>query len=71
MTASENSRAELWAVLAELSQRYPQWRIGQLVSNLADWADQRIWDAEDEELLRVARRHLSQLEKLPTDLVSI
>jgi hypothetical protein len=54
-------RAELWAALAELSRRYPDWRLGQLIANVADWADQGVWDVEDADLLRVARRHLAQL----------
>ncbi len=53
-------RAEVWAALAELSRRYPDWRLGPLVANVADWADQGVWDVEDADLLRVARRHLAQ-----------
>jgi len=53
-------RAEVWAALAELSRRYPHWRLGQLVANVADWADQGVWDVEDADLLQVARRHLAQ-----------
>ena len=53
-------RAEVWAALAELSRRYPDWRLGQLVANVADWADQGVWDVEDADLLRVAHRHLAQ-----------
>ena len=48
-------RAELLATIAELSQRYPDWRLGQLVANVAGWADQEIWDVEDEQLLEAAR----------------
>ena len=54
-------RAELLAVLAQLCERYPGWRFGQLVANLASWADQEIWDVEDEQLLEAARQHLEQL----------
>ena len=32
-------RVELFAALTELSRRYPNWRIGQLVANVAGWAD--------------------------------
>lgn len=53
-------RAELLAVLAELSKRYPDWRLGQLVANVAGWAEQEIWDVEDEQLLEAARLHLEQ-----------
>jgi len=52
------SRAELFAALAELARRYPHWRVGQLVANVAGWADADVWDAEDEQLLGAARAHL-------------
>jgi hypothetical protein len=54
-------RADLLAVIAQLCQRYPQWRLGQLVANVAGWADQEIWDVEDEQMLEAARLHLQQL----------
>jgi hypothetical protein len=54
-------RAELLAAIAELSRRYPNWRVGQLVANVAGWADQEIWDIEDEQLLAAAQLHLQQL----------
>jgi hypothetical protein len=31
------------------------------VANVAGWADQEIWDVEDQQLLAAARLHLSQL----------
>jgi hypothetical protein len=45
-------------ILAELRQRYPDWRLGQLVANVAGWADQNVWDIEDEQFLAAAREHL-------------
>lgn len=54
-------RAELLNALAQLCERYPHWRLGQLVANVAGWADQEIWDVEDEQLLEAARLHLQQL----------
>jgi hypothetical protein len=54
-------RTELIAAIAELCERYPHWRLGQLVANVAGWADQEIWDVEDQQLLKSARLHLSQL----------
>ena len=54
-------RAELLEVIAELCRRYPHWRLGQLVANVAGWADQEIWDVEDEHLLAAAQLHLQQL----------
>jgi hypothetical protein len=51
----------LLAVIAALCQRYPDWRFGQLVANVAGWANQGIWDVEDDQLLEAARLHLAQL----------
>lgn len=47
----------LLEVLTELRRRYPEWRFGQLVANIAGWADQDVWDIEDEQLLEAARLH--------------
>jgi hypothetical protein len=58
---SGRDRADLLAVIAALCQRYPHWRFGQLVANVAGWADQEIWDVEDDQLLEAARLHLEQL----------
>jgi hypothetical protein len=54
-------RVDLLGVVAELCEKYPDWRFGQLVANVAGWADQEIWDVEDEQLLDAARLHLEQL----------
>jgi hypothetical protein len=62
-------RADLLAVIAELCQRYPHWRLGQLIANVAGWADQEIWDIDDEQLLEAARLHLKQSAP-PTSLAS-
>jgi hypothetical protein len=51
-------RSELLRALAELARRYPDWRFGQLVSNVAGWTDVDVWEVEDEELLAAARGHL-------------
>jgi hypothetical protein len=59
MTPSQ--RSELLDVIAELSRRYPDWRLGQIVANVAGWADQELWDVEDEQLLQAALSHLQQL----------
>ena len=56
-----NSRTELLSALDELSRRYPNWRLGQMLANLADWADQDIWNAEDDQLLAAAKTHLHQV----------
>jgi hypothetical protein len=57
---TNQARADLLTVMAELCQRYPDWRFGQLISNVAGWADQEIWDVEDKELLQAARSHLQE-----------
>jgi len=49
------------AAIAELARRYPQWRMGQLIANVAGWADRKIWDVEDEQLLAAAQAHLQHL----------
>lgn len=53
-------RAELFDAIAELCRLYPDWRLGQLVSNVAGWADVDIWDIEDEQLVVTARAHIDQ-----------
>jgi hypothetical protein len=60
-------RQKVLSLLAEMSERYPEWRIGQVVANVAGWArqptephDTGIWDVEDEEMLAALERHLTQ-----------
>ena len=62
-------RQEVFQLLTELSDHYPEWRLGQLVANVALWArqptephDTGIWDVEDDELLAALKRHLLQRE---------
>lgn len=57
---TESDRTELLAALAALARRYPHWRIGQLVANVAGWADAEVWDVEDGQLLSAAREHLHE-----------
>jgi hypothetical protein len=58
VTVNNPSRAELLDALAALCREYPDWRLGQLVANVAGWADRELWDIEDEQLLAAARAHL-------------
>lgn len=58
---NDQPRVDLLGAIAELCERYPDWRLGQLIANAAGWADQEIWDVEDEQLLRAARLHLQQM----------
>lgn len=58
---NERNRTELFNALAELRRRYPDWRLGQLIANVAGWADQNVWDIEDEQLLAAVEEHLRVL----------
>ena len=58
---NSQERAKLLAAIGELFQRYPDWRLGQLIANVAGWADRDIWDVEDEQLLEAVNLHLEQL----------
>jgi hypothetical protein len=51
-------RSQLLTVLEEFGRRYPNWRFGQMVANVAGMADTEIWDVEDEQLLEAAVKHL-------------
>ena len=57
-----NTRLELLEALSDLSEQFPEVRLGQLVSNLATFAKgpqiEAIWDAEDKELLEAAKKQL-------------
>lgn len=63
MTGSE--RDELFQTLRELSALCPDVRLGQLIVNLSylarGMAHESIWDMEDDELLRAARKQLDVL----------
>lgn len=55
---------ELFGALREMRQKYPDWRLGQMIANLATWTEgahhDQIWDIEDSELVETARRHLQK-----------
>jgi hypothetical protein len=57
-------RHEILRALEDLSNRYPDWRFGQLVANVSYWAREptaeAIWDVEDEEFLQGIQTHLEQ-----------
>ncbi len=57
-------RQELLHVLTQISELAPDVRLGQLIVNLSYMArgpsNASAWDAEDDELLEVARRHLER-----------
>jgi hypothetical protein len=57
-----DKRRELLEVLQELSDEFPDWRFGQMVTNLATLARgpevESIWGAEDPEFIEAARQLL-------------
>jgi len=59
---NESKCISLLQVLENLRSHYPHWRFGQLVSNVAGWADIDLWDVEDEQLLAAATAHLEHLK---------
>lgn len=58
-------RAELIRTLAEVSERYPNWRLGQTIANFAFLARgeavESIWDVEDDELLQAMLENIAGL----------
>ena len=60
----EPKRQEVLNALAELSTEFPDWRLGQMVANLAVVARgaslEAIWDVEDEELLDAIRQQIKK-----------
>jgi hypothetical protein len=59
-------RQALLRALTELGRRYPHWRFGQLVWNMAGWADAAVWDVEDDRLLAAVT---ALLDGAPPDFV--
>jgi hypothetical protein len=60
-------RRQLLRVLDELGEFTPDVRFGQLLANLSymarSFTAEAIWDVEDEELLKAAKSHLSELSE--------
>ena len=55
-------------VMEGLSKLHPEWRVGQLVANVASWAKgpsaEAVWDVTDEEFLQAAEAYLSRKQIL-------
>jgi hypothetical protein len=60
-------RTALLKAISQLAERYPNWRFGQLISNVAGWADADLWNIEDEQILAAALAHLEQLEPIAAE----
>jgi hypothetical protein len=52
--------AEVLAKVEQLWRMYPDWRLGQLIANVASWADTDIWDLEEDGLVDEIDRHMGQ-----------
>lgn len=52
------TRTELLRAVEELATKHPHWRFGQLVCNVAGWADVDVWDVEDEQLLEAIKKQV-------------
>ena len=55
---------KLCSILKTLTDMYPDWRFGQLVINVAQWArgpvNAAAWDVTDEEWISAADDHISK-----------
>ncbi len=64
MKSAEQIRLDLLAALAQLSRIRPEWRLGQMLANLAMTAGRMdaggVWDLEDEEALAAAKSLIEQ-----------
>ncbi len=64
MRTSDEIRADLLTALAQLSHLYPEWRLGQMMANVAMTAGKLeasgVWDLEDEEALAAANLLIKQ-----------
>jgi len=62
-----SERQKLLYLIEEMSEGYPEFRLGQRIANLAFWArgDQEgtIWNIEDEELIAAARGQISNAKR--------
>ena len=54
--SDSTTRDQLLKAIQDLSARFPHWRFGQLVANVAGWADAELWDVEDKELLEAIEK---------------
>ena len=54
---------EVLEVIEQLWRLHPDWRLGQLISNLTAWSDPvegSVYDIDDDVLMDEARGHLAQ-----------
>jgi hypothetical protein len=62
-----SERQELLRLIEEMSEAYPEFRLGQLIANLAFWArgDQEgaVWNVEDVELIAAASEQIQNAQR--------
>ena len=72
MKPEELTRDALLTALWELSRLRPEWRMGQLLANLAMTAGRMdpggVWDLEDDEALAAARQLIEQCLAVAVDI---
>jgi hypothetical protein len=65
---TDPTREALLQAVALLASQYPHWRLGQLICNVAGWADVDIWEAEDAQLLKaIQNQKVFQTNPLASD----
>ena len=68
MAMTHPERPDLLCALGELSAAFPEWRLGQMIANLAVVArgatTESIWDVEDDELLAAIHHQLERRQSL-------
>lgn len=71
MNDLEETRTKLLDALAELSRLRPQWRLGQLVANLATTAGRLesggVWELDDAEALAAATTLIEQASRVDAE----
>jgi len=74
MNPTDEIRTDLLAALSQLGQLRPEWRLGQMLANLATTAGRLdsggVWDLEDEEALAAARTLIGQYSDAPAETPS-
>jgi hypothetical protein len=70
MKTNDQVRSDLLAALADLGRLRPEWRLGQMLANVALTAGRLeaggVWDLEDEEALAAARELVAQSSRTKT-----
>ena len=49
-------------VVEKVWEQHPDWRLGQLIENLAAWGEDSVWNIEDDALVNEVQTHLNQLK---------